>query len=462
MKIIMDNDGTLTDFNSWINDNAIPYFRDKYNIPIANYDALEIEDIFNIKQYFMELENLTEEEALKKQKTIIEEFWISLRFLSFTMLNKFRDGATKYIQDSIKNGHEVYIYSSRAKTCEKSIIGTIARNFTLIQYRKNGVYLPIENFHFFKNDEDKINGIIDAKPDLVYDDKPEIITALNNHNIRTICVSGKHNRDVKESKLNALVKDFSEEELKNSNNKVFGESNLNCLNRHAKSEIFYKKTLIVRNLVSLKYKPTILNEIDLENLDGTGIVFASNHGKTIDPIVISSYLDTHIHWIGLKRFYDGEDSMFNNSKNKYLREYTSRMFKALEFFPIERIKDNPNANNTKALKDMQLFLKNNQHIGIFPEGTTNKPDGLETIEFDRSFIKLAKRNKSYIQPIAIYWSKDESLDSKVLMNFAPAFKIDNITEVEAYMKFMDIELNLLEECKDYESHLSQKKRIKKR
>ena len=50
MKIIFDLDGTLTDFNQFIQENAIDYFCKKYHMEVMKSDALEIEDIFDIQK----------------------------------------------------------------------------------------------------------------------------------------------------------------------------------------------------------------------------------------------------------------------------------------------------------------------------------------------------------------------------------------------------------------------------
>lgn len=47
MKIVLDNDATVTNYEKFIDEHAIPYFRNRYNLAVENPDALEIEDIIN-------------------------------------------------------------------------------------------------------------------------------------------------------------------------------------------------------------------------------------------------------------------------------------------------------------------------------------------------------------------------------------------------------------------------------
>ncbi len=318
MKIIFDNDGTLTDFTKWVYEKAVPYFEKKYGMSVVYEYELEIEDIMDMKNFLISKYNLTEEEALIKQKAILDEFWCSLKFLDFALLNPFRDGFAKYIKKATDMGHEVYIYSSRAKTCNNDLIGSIARKLTILQYRINGIHLNADNFVFFPNDREKINAIIDAKPSVVFDDKPEIINKLNKNNIKTICVSGKHNVLEDDTAYNKRLSEFNEDNINNIVENVIGKKNLECLNNSAKSQMFYEKLFLIKDTVLKKYKPIILHEENLIKDSSEGLVYVSNHLKTIDPLIITSIIDENIHWLALKRFFKNEDSIFNISKNPVL------------------------------------------------------------------------------------------------------------------------------------------------
>ena len=52
MEIVFDTDGTLTDFNKFIKDNAIDYFIEKYDMKVKYPNKLEIEDIFDMDNFF--------------------------------------------------------------------------------------------------------------------------------------------------------------------------------------------------------------------------------------------------------------------------------------------------------------------------------------------------------------------------------------------------------------------------
>ena len=49
MRIVFDIDGTLTDYNKFVQKRAVKYFKSKYGMEVVNANALEIEDIFEMK-----------------------------------------------------------------------------------------------------------------------------------------------------------------------------------------------------------------------------------------------------------------------------------------------------------------------------------------------------------------------------------------------------------------------------
>ena len=461
MKIILDNDGTLTDFNQFIDDNAIEYFKNKYGMEIINDNELEIEDIFEMKNFFIN-SGYSEEEAEKKTKEALDDFWISPRFIKFSLLNKFRPGVKEFVNKMIKEGHEVEIHTSRAKTCDDNLIGKISRDFTILQYRINGIFLPRSNFKFYKNDYEKINGIISSNPTIVFDDKPFIIEALKKHQIPTIFVDGKHNKEVSDTETTLRIYNFEDKTIEEKLEKTLGIKNLKYYRRAASSDVFFNKLKLCSPLILSQFKPIILHEENIIQEDGSGIIYAPNHRSTLDPMVITSILCKNIHWAALLRFFKGTDSIFNNSKNPILCKITSASFKKLEYFPIDRKSDNIEANNFDSIRDMNNFLKIKQPIGIFAEGTTRRPEGQDFGTFDDAFLLLAKRNDSWIQPITSLWIKDLNIDSKVIINFGKPFKVKNMPIETAMSNFLEIQKNNLKENEEVKDEISNKIKVKKR
>lgn len=462
MKIIFDNDGTLTDFNKFINENAINYFKKKYNMKVIYPDMLEVEDIFDMKNFFMNKYGCTLEEAENMVNDAKNKFWISLRFIKFSLLDRFREGSAEFINQLIKDGHDVEIHTSRDKTCENNIIGMIAKNFTILQYYFNGIMISRNKFYFYENDEEKIKGVANRHPNIIFDDKPNVIKQFSDIGFKVVCVNDKHNKSSVFSEAVERIDNFDADIIKSKLNNLLGTKNIKIYNRAAKSDIYFNKLKVLRPLVMAYFKPIIVNKNNLIDIDHEGILYAPNHRSTLDPIVITGVVVKNIHWAALLRFFKGDDSIFNNSKNPILCKITSNLFSKLEYFPIDRIKDNPNANNFDSIKDMNNFLKINNKIGIFAEGTTKRINDEDFGTFDDAFLLLAQKNNSWIQPITTLWIKELDIPQKVIINFGKAFKIENMSIKEAMNHFLEIQKSNLKENEEIRNNLKNNVNVKRK
>lgn len=174
------------------------------------------------------------------------------------------------------------------------------------------------------------------------------------------------------------------------------------------------------------YNPIILNRSLVPNDSSRGVVYAPNHRTTVDPFSIIIALNDPVHWVALKRFFDAEDSIFNNNKNLALCYLTKYLFTYMGFVPIDR-----NSNNFESLKLMNQYLKDGRNLGIFPEGTTNKhPDLYDIGPVKPGLTSIAKSNDSWIHPISILWIKNEKIDNKVIINFREPYLPSQMTKKE--------------------------------
>lgn len=435
MKIIFDNDATVTNYEEFVDKQVIPYFCNKYNLQIANPNALEIEDIFNLSKYFSEIQ-------IEK---MIDLFWISFRFVKYTLFSRFRSGAAATIKRFIRQRHNVEIHTSRSKTCEHTTMGFLARIFTIGQYWLNGVFLPINKFHFYKDDEDKYEGVLAANPILIYEDKPLLIKRFSSMGVNVLCVSGRHNQSIDDMSHVKCIKCFQEQQVNETMEKLLGKKLLDCANRGAVSDRFYKKLFCFRPIVYMFFRPVILNRQNISQTN-KNIIYASNHRSTLDPIILTAILKEPIHWVALKRFFLAEDSIFNNSKNPVLCNITAWLFQKLAFFPIERKWENSKANNLKSICDMIAFLRLGHKIGIFPEGTIRRPKERDFGHFEATFLTLADKADAYIQPITVMWINEDSR-KRVVVNFGKAFVVDGRSSEETIQYFNSVQKAMLEEIK---------------
>ena len=169
MKIIFDNDATVTDYEKFIDRYAIPYFHKKYGLEVVNPNALELEELFGLITNDSKNNRLINYSEMQVYK-MINSFWIGFHYIQYTLLSRFKNGVASAINCFLKQHHEVEIHTSRSKTCEHNFIGTIARAFTICQYWLNGVFLSPSKFHFYPNDTEKLTGVLASKPLLIFED----------------------------------------------------------------------------------------------------------------------------------------------------------------------------------------------------------------------------------------------------------------------------------------------------
>ncbi len=446
--IVFDIDGTLTDFNKYISKKAIPYFKKKYHLEVKNPDALEISDIFDLKNTLM-ADDLTVDEAEMKEKSMLSKYWISHRFLYFSLCVRYRKHAVATIKYLKKNGFDVQIHSTRAKCTEKNLIGAFARALTRIQCWTNGLILSPAAFHFYANDEEKIAGIIQARPLLAFDDKPEIIGALNEKQIHTCSVSGTHNTSLGDSAYNVCITSYEKKDVLSKIASLLGKRLYAYYFREARSAHFFSRITWLSKVLQWVYHPVVLHEDRIADYD-MGVVYAPNHIRTVDPLIIDGVVKRNIHWAALKRFFDGSDSIFNNSKNHLLCRLTQWIFEKLDFFPIVRKRDSDHPNNMAAIKDMSIFLKCGCRVGIFPEGTTRKNGDAFFGEFDQGFVSLAERNHAVIQPILLYWYGEKKKNP--IVDFGKVI-VPSKNASATYEKYMEEMSALLQECKSTEEKI---------
>lgn len=448
MRIVFDIDGTLTDYNHFLRETAYPFFQRKYQMPVVFPNCLEPEDIFDMNRFFQKKYKCTSEEAHHYTQQALDDFWISFRFVKYALLYKFRFGVRECFNHLRKEKHILEIYTSRAKTCGTGLLRKLSRTFTIIQFYRNGIFLSPREIHFFGSDQEKVAAIVAAGTDLVFDDKPKIIETLVSQGIKCACVSGHHNQILTENESIQMLDCFSCEALNDAMVGLFGSKTLATYRLAANSDSLFRKISLIKPLIHRYFSPIVLHKERILKEPHTGIIYAPNHRSTLDPVVITSILGKNIHWAALLRFFEGKDSIFNNNKNPVLCKLTAAIFQKLIYFPIDRRSDNPSANNFRSIHRMIQFLRANQPVGIFPEGTTKRPEGAEFGSFDRSFLLLAHKTNAWVQPVTTLWTKCSGKTPKVIINFGPPFQVKNMTIKEAYDHYLRIQTSCLEENRD--------------
>lgn len=443
MKIIFDIDGTMTDFRAYIDHFALPWFYRKYRLLPQKENELELEDILDLRNVIQAQKGCTVSEAEKEEKEMLNRFWFSHRFIHFSLLDRLLPGCASAIRALKRLGGTVEVYTSRAHAADRNLVGSFVRFCTVGQLWLNGV-IP-SKIHFFQNDEEKLAGMLQARPNLVFDDKVTILKELKRNHIPVVCMAGPHNTELQNVDGIERIKGYQDIKIDKLLEKVLSRD-MPYLLRAANSERLWKKLQPLIPIFRWYFHPIELNASRRLLTEDEPVLYAPNHRSTLDPLVISSVTEENIHWAALLRFFQAKDSIFNNSKNPFLCKITAWLFHKLDYFPIERRADNPDANNMHAIRDMVGFLRIRQKVGIFGEGTTRRPENADFGIFDESIIVLAERTGAWIQPATIYWAT-ASKRKQVVLNWGEAFKVDD--RERAMQSFLQIQQQCLQENIEY-------------
>ena len=144
--------------------------------------------------------------------------------------------------------------------------------------------------------------------------------------------------------------------------------------------MFYKVIVsIFKILVFIVFDLKVHNADRINNSEG-GLIVCGNHISMIDPVILAVSSKRQIHFMGKKELFD--------------KKILGYVFKKLGAFPVDR-----EGVSMSAIKSSMAVLKDNNVLGIFPEGTRVK-------EYDEKNAKpgialIANKTKANIIPFYI-------------------------------------------------------------
>ena len=154
------------------------------------------------------------------------------------------------------------------------------------------------------------------------------------------------------------------------------------------------------------FRPNITNADFIAN-DGK-IILAGNHISILDPILVMSSTKRQIHFLAKKELFMG--------------------FKGIIFRKLGLISVDRNKKDIGVLNQAKNYLNNNLIVGIFPEGTTEKNNYPNLLEFKYGAVKLSKDTNTKIIPFRIN-GKYKIIGKKINIIFSKPLKIiDNLEE----------------------------------
>lgn len=170
------------------------------------------------------------------------------------------------------------------------------------------------------------------------------------------------------------------------------------------------------------YNPKIIGKENI--LKSDGIILASNHKHAMDPLMLAIATRRPIHFLAKKEIFIGPLKWF---------------FLSVGLIPVDRGHDNTNAVN-KA----EEYLKEDEVIGIFPEGTRNKKDD-NILPFKTGAVRFAYNTSSYIVPIYIN-GKYKFFGNKLVIKVGKPYKVKTDDIKNETDKLRDKIIKLKKDC----------------
>lgn len=149
------------------------------------------------------------------------------------------------------------------------------------------------------------------------------------------------------------------------------------MNRYNKAPLY----IIVRPIINVLFKIIFIPQIEgTENIFKSGkIILAGNHTSNMDCLLLMSSTKREIHFLAKVELFKGLKGL---------------IFKNMGLISVDRTK-----HNEYAIEEAKRYLDNNEVIGIFPEGTTEKGAGL--LPFKYGACRIASISNSQIIPFVI-------------------------------------------------------------
>lgn len=184
--------------------------------------------------------------------------------------------------------------------------------------------------------------------------------------------------------------------------------------------ILYK---IVRTLgypiFLLLYRPEFEGR---NNIPKSGsVILAGNHTNNLDAAIMLAGPKRVVHMLAKKELFKSKIS--------------NAFFRSMGCIPVDRKIHDENAKS-EAIE----VLKNNEVIGIFPEGTVNRTNDI-ILPFKYGAVSFAKKTGAYIVPFAIT-GKYKLFRRSIKITYGKPYKVTDDLEIEN-KKLMNIITKML-------------------
>lgn len=162
----------------------------------------------------------------------------------------------------------------------------------------------------------------------------------------------------------------------------------------------------VANAFKLVYQPKVKGKEFLKEEES--FILAGNHTSLLDLPLLVGCIDDEVRFMAKQELFD--------------TKLTNYFFTKMGAFPVNR--DNP---SPKTIITALRILKNNEILGVFPEGTRNKTD--ELLPFKPGVIAIAKKANKKIIPFGI--SGEYKIGGGINLEFASPMDVSDMALDEA-------------------------------
>lgn len=177
---------------------------------------------------------------------------------------------------------------------------------------------------------------------------------------------------------------------------------------------------IIKFIMKLLYRVEIINSEAI--LKEGGCLLAGNHKHNLDCWTVISATKRTVRFLGKIELFQKYGWLFRN----------------LGVIPVDRKK-----KNKEAMKEAETTLKNNEMIGIFPEGTFNDTEYLLR-PFKMGAVKLASDTGKPIVPFAII-GEYKLFRKSIKIVFGKPYYVKNTDLVKENNHLMNRVIKLMEE-----------------
>lgn len=151
------------------------------------------------------------------------------------------------------------------------------------------------------------------------------------------------------------------------------------------------------------------------------VILAGNHTNNLDAAIMIAGPKRVVHMLAKKELFKSKIS--------------NAFFRSMGCIPVDRKIHDENAKS-EAIE----VLKNNEVIGIFPEGTVNRTNDI-ILPFKYGAVSFAKKTGAYIVPFTIT-GKYKLFRRNIKITYGKPYKVTNDLEIEN-KKLMNIITKML-------------------